>query len=69
MKIHKKQFEKLDKLENLKLDDNLTRFNLFSGIPTYNQALTKRDEAKKLEATLIRKHDTVKNGWNLRYED
>lgn len=27
------------------------------------------DEAKALEAKLIRKHDTVDNGWNLRYED
>ncbi|MCX7728913.1 MAG: hypothetical protein N2203_05515, partial [Bacteroidia bacterium] len=48
-KAYKKQFEKLDKLEDIKLDDNLTRFNLFSGIPTYNQALIKRDEAKKLD--------------------
>ena len=27
------------------------------------------EEAKQLEAELIRKHDTVNNGWNLRYED
>jgi excinuclease UvrABC nuclease subunit len=27
------------------------------------------DEAKELEARLIREHDTVANGWNLRYED
>ena len=27
------------------------------------------EEAKKLEAELIRKYDTVENGWNLRYED
>ncbi|GIV27457.1 MAG: hypothetical protein KatS3mg027_1271 [Bacteroidia bacterium] len=48
-KAYKKQFEKLDKLEDLKLEDNLTRFNLFTGIPTYNQALVKRDEARKLD--------------------
>ncbi len=27
------------------------------------------DEAKALEAKLIREYDTVKNGWNDRYED
>ncbi|HQM86062.1 MAG TPA: GIY-YIG nuclease family protein [bacterium] len=27
------------------------------------------EEAKDLEARLIRKYDTVENGWNLRYED
>jgi len=27
------------------------------------------EQAKKLESTLIRKYDTVKNGWNKRYED
>jgi excinuclease UvrABC nuclease subunit len=27
------------------------------------------DEAKQLEARLIRQHDTVANGWNDRYED
>lgn len=27
------------------------------------------EQAKKLEASLIRKHDTVENGWNERYED
>lgn len=27
------------------------------------------EEAKELEARLIRKYDTVENGWNLRYED
>lgn len=27
------------------------------------------EEAKRLEAALIRKYDTVNNGWNLRYED
>jgi len=27
------------------------------------------EEAKELEAKLIRKYDTVENGWNLRYED
>jgi hypothetical protein len=48
-RAYKKQFEKLDKLENLKLEDNLTRFNLFTGIPTYNQAIVKRDEARKLD--------------------
>lgn len=48
-RAYKKQFEKLDKLEDLKLEDNLTRFNLFSGIPTYNQALIKRDEARQLD--------------------
>ncbi len=48
-RAYKKQFEKLDKLEDLKLEDNLTRFNLFTGIPTYNQALVKRDEARKLD--------------------
>ena len=26
-------------------------------------------EAKETEARLIRQHDTVNNGWNLRYED
>ncbi len=26
-------------------------------------------EARQLEGSLIRKHDTVNNGWNLRYED
>ncbi|GAB4449534.1 MAG: hypothetical protein OHK0036_06670 [Bacteroidia bacterium] len=48
-RAYKKQFEKLDKLEDLKLEDNLTRFNLFTGIPTYNQALVKRDEARQLD--------------------
>lgn len=48
-RAYKKQFEKLDKLEDLKLEDNLTRFNLFTGIPTYNQALMKRDEARQLD--------------------
>jgi hypothetical protein len=48
-RAYKKQFEKIDKLEDLKLEDNLTRFNLFTGIPTYNQALVKRDEARKLD--------------------
>lgn len=46
---YKKQFEKLDKLEDLKLEDNLTRFNLFTGIPTYNQAIIKRNEARQLD--------------------
>lgn len=27
------------------------------------------EEAKALEARLIRQYDTVRNGWNLRYED
>ena len=27
------------------------------------------EEAKQLEAKLIRQHDTVQNGWNERYED
>ena len=27
------------------------------------------NEAKNLEASLIRRYDTVENGWNLRYED
>jgi len=27
------------------------------------------EEAKQLEAKLIRKYDTVENGWNNRYED
>ncbi len=48
-RVCKKHFEKLDKLENLKLEDNLTRFNLFSGIPTYTQAIIKRDEARQLD--------------------
>lgn len=46
---YKNKFEKLDKLEDLKLEDNLTRFNLFTGIPTFNEALKRRDEAKKLD--------------------
>ncbi|RME15666.1 MAG: hypothetical protein D6799_05750 [Bacteroidetes bacterium] len=46
---YKKQFEKLDKLENLKLEDNLTRFNLFNGIPTFNQAIARRDQARQLD--------------------
>lgn len=46
--FYKKQFEKIDKLEDLKLNDNLTRFNLFTGIPTYNQAIVKRNEARAL---------------------
>lgn len=48
-RAYKKQFEKLDKLEDLKLDDNLTRFNLYTGIPTYNQALAKKEEARQLD--------------------
>ncbi len=48
-RVYKNQFEKMDKLENLKLEDNLTRFNLFTGIPTYNQAIVKRNEARQLD--------------------
>lgn len=47
--VYKKQFEKLDRLEDLKLEDNLTRYNLFTGIPTYNQAIAKRNEARQLD--------------------
>lgn len=46
---YKKQFEKLDKLENLRLEDNLTRFNLYSNIPTFNQAIARRNEARQLD--------------------
>lgn len=48
-KPYKQQFEKLDKLEDIKLEDNLTRFNLFTGIPTFRQALARRDEARQLD--------------------
>ena len=46
---YRKQFEKLDKLENFKLQDNLTRFNLYSNIPTFNQAIARRNEARQLD--------------------
>lgn len=46
---YRKQFEKLDQLQNLKLEDNLTRFNLMTGIPTFNQALQRKAEARNIE--------------------
>jgi len=46
---HRKQFEKIDKLENLKLEDNLTRFNLYSNIPTFNQAINIRNQARQID--------------------
>jgi hypothetical protein len=51
--------------DNCKIELFQNRSKLFTSITLCSSM----EEAINLESQLIRKYDTVNNGWNLRYED